>query len=80
MQVDNENNAEVPDCEKSLAYWLSVSADTDGMLGGYPQISNLDVHASTNFLLKLKPRMPKDRPWRAADCGAGYGVTEIMLG
>ncbi|KAF2007528.1 hypothetical protein P154DRAFT_378910, partial [Amniculicola lignicola CBS 123094] len=40
----------------SLQYWNSVSADTNGMLGGYPQTSRIDLQGSSNFLAKLRRR------------------------
>ncbi|CAI6336857.1 unnamed protein product [Periconia digitata] len=38
----------------SLTYWNSVSADTTGMLGGFPQTSRIDLQGSHNFLTKLR--------------------------
>jgi len=52
------------------------------MLGGYPQISRIDLQGSTNFMAKLRRRqttpsgIPKSKPTslrRAVDCGAGIG-------
>ncbi|KAL8325188.1 hypothetical protein RB597_008449 [Gaeumannomyces tritici] len=34
-------------------YWEAVSADLDGMLGGFPYISKVDLQGSKNFLAKL---------------------------
>lgn len=36
-----------------LAYWARISADENGMLGGYPQVSRIDLRSSRNFLRKL---------------------------
>lgn len=44
-----------------LAYWQSISPDVSGMLGGYPQVSRIDVQFSRNFLHKLR-RMYKKSP------------------
>src|SRR5690242_19754364 len=38
----------------SLAYWGSTSADVNGMLGGYPQVSGIDLRGSRAFLAKLR--------------------------
>ncbi len=37
-----------------LAYWQATSADVDGVLGGYPQVSRADVQFSRTFLNKLR--------------------------
>lgn len=34
-------------------YWESVDADVNGMLGGFPHISRVDLRGSRNFLAKL---------------------------
>lgn len=53
------------------------------MLGGYPQVSRIDLQQSSNFLAKLR-RASKTHPAtqgrlkRAVDCGAGIG--RITLG
>ncbi len=70
----------------SLAYWNSVSSDVNGMLGGYPQTSRIDLQGSSNFSQKLRrgraialktPLQPLDR---VADCGAGIGrITKGLL-
>ncbi|KAF2643021.1 DUF858-domain-containing protein [Massarina eburnea CBS 473.64] len=71
----------------SITYWNSVSADTTGMLGGYPQTSRIDLQGSSNFLIKLR-RTKSSIPARdalpplnrAADCGAGVGrITKEFL-
>jgi len=38
----------------SLSYWNSVSPDVSGMLGGYPQVSRIDLQGSRNFVTKLR--------------------------
>jgi protein N-terminal methyltransferase len=71
----------------SIEYWNSVSADTKGMLGGYPQTSRIDLQGSSNFLTKLrraKFTLPSSQPLplldRVADCGAGVGrITKEFL-
>lgn len=69
----------------SIQYWSSISPDVNGMLGGYPQISRIDLRSSANFLAKLRrlvPSMPQSGAMlpRGVDCGAGIGrVTEGFL-
>lgn len=70
----------------SLDYWNSVSSDVNGMLGGYPQTSRIDLQGSSNFLTKLRrgraqaTKQPLPRLERVADCGAGIGrITKGLL-
>lgn len=74
------------DHAQSITYWNSVSADTTGMLGGYPQTSRIDLQGSANFLTKLRRNksQPTKQPLpplnRVADCGAGVGrITKEFL-
>lgn len=68
------------------AYWQSIDADVNGMLGGYPSVSRVDLQGSKNFLAKLgiggrraslrgKEGEGSDnvvgKVARAVDCGAG---------
>ena len=66
-----------------LKYWNSVSPTVSGMLGGFPQISRIDIGGSTIFLTKLRKTAAKPPPTplrRAVDCGAGIGrVVENFL-
>lgn len=77
------------DVSASLAYWESVTSDNNGMLGGFPQTSRIDLQGSSNFLTKLRRARagqsattkqalpPLDR---VADCGAGIGrITKGLL-
>ena len=61
----------------SINYWNSVTPDINGMLGGFPQISQIDLRGSANFLAKLRriiPSLPSSGPLtRGVDCGAGIG-------
>lgn len=73
------------DHSASLQYWNSISPDVNGMLGGFPQISRIDLRGSANFLAKLRrllPALPATGPLKlGVDCGAGIGrVTEGFLG
>ncbi|KAF3909227.1 hypothetical protein ABW20_dc0103448 [Dactylellina cionopaga] len=70
------------DYAAQIAYWNSIPSTVDGMLGGYPQVSRMDLQTSSNFLAKLKPHMPvpEDGVKRGADCGAGIGrITKGLL-
>ena len=54
-----------------------MPSTVDGMLGGYPQISRVDLRGSANFLAKLRREQPslsaKGTLQRGVDCGAGIG-------
>lgn len=72
--------------DHSLEYWNSVSSDVNGMLGGYPQTSRIDLQGSSNFLTKLRrgksqaSKQPLPPLERVADCGAGIGrITKGLL-
>ncbi|KAF2786178.1 hypothetical protein K505DRAFT_318845 [Melanomma pulvis-pyrius CBS 109.77] len=74
------------DQAKGLEYWNSISSDVNGMLGGFPQTSRIDLVGSAAFLAKLrrgKAGKPKDKLpklARVADCGAGIGrITKELL-
>jgi len=62
-------------------YWQSIDADINGMLGGFPYISRVDLQGSKNFLAKLGVGSKgKGKIERAVDCGAGVGrITEGLL-
>jgi protein N-terminal methyltransferase len=54
-------------------YWQSIDADVNGMLGGFPYISKVDLQGSKNFLAKLGiGGKGKKKVLRAVDCGAGF--------
>lgn len=61
----------------AITYWTSVSPDVNGMLGGYPQVSRIDLRGSANFLAKIRRRIPSmpttGKLKLAVDCGAGIG-------
>ncbi|KLJ07888.1 hypothetical protein EMPG_16636 [Blastomyces silverae] len=67
----------------SIDYWNSVPATANGMLGGYPQISSVDLRGSSAFLAKVRRLIPSSGSGELAlgvDCGAGIGrVTEGFL-
>lgn len=65
------------DHKAAIAYWSSTEPTVNGVLGGYPQVSRIDLQGSSNFLVKLR-RQSKQFPTgtklrRAVDCGAGIG-------
>jgi protein N-terminal methyltransferase len=37
----------------SIAYWNKTPSTVDGMLGGFPQVSRIDITGSRTFLVKL---------------------------
>jgi protein N-terminal methyltransferase len=84
--LDSHADAAI-DPEHSLKYWNSVSSDVNGMLGGFPQTSRIDLIGSRNFLTKLRRRrqtagskQPLPLLARVADCGAGIGrITKGLL-
>lgn len=39
--------------ENGREYWQGVDADVNGMLGGFPYVSKVDLQGSRNFLAKL---------------------------
>lgn len=73
----------------ALAYWSNIPANVNGMLGGFPQISYIDLRGSASFLAKLrrlgllgtsgrdededKGKSKSKKLERGVDCGAGIG-------
>nr|CAG4645846.1 EOG090X0EJQ [Lynceus sp. MCZ IZ 141354] len=57
----------------SSKYWEHVDPTVDGMLGGFGNISNLDIQGSQNFLTTVYQLLVKPGRQRAVDCGAGIG-------
>lgn len=51
------------DHDASIQYWASIEADVNGMLGGFPQVSQIDLRGSASFLAKVRRLM---RPPAAA--------------
>lgn len=54
-------------------YWASVPANNDGMLGGFSDVSFIDIEGSKNFLMQIFKTKPAPGRGRVADCGAGIG-------
>jgi protein N-terminal methyltransferase len=69
----------------ALAYWSSTEPTVSGVLGGYPQVSRVDLQGSKNFLAKLRKTSKhhnntSQKLQRAVDCGAGIGrITDGLL-
>ncbi|EOD52875.1 putative duf858 domain protein [Neofusicoccum parvum UCRNP2] len=65
----------------SIDYWNSVESTVNGMLGGFPQVSRIDLQGSSNFynkLRRLSGRKADELLPHVVDCGAGIG--RITLG
>ncbi|KAI1378229.1 alpha-N-methyltransferase NTM1 [Hypoxylon crocopeplum] len=66
----------------SRRYWSGIDADVNGMLGGYPGVSRIDLRGSRSFLAKLglgRSRGVKT-VGRALEGGAGIGrITQGLL-
>lgn len=70
--------------QAAIAYWSATEPTVNGVLGGYPEVSRIDLQGSSNFLAKLrrgsKHHPPGKKLKRAVDCGAGIGrITEGFL-
>lgn len=56
--METDNDPSLTDAQISIAdqvnYWQSISPDVTGMLGGFPQVSRIDVQFSRNFIQKLR--------------------------
>ncbi|KAJ4391297.1 hypothetical protein N0V93_004914 [Gnomoniopsis smithogilvyi] len=68
--------------EDGRKYWQNVDADVNGMLGGFPYVSRIDLQGSRNFLAKFgvgtKPGLKT--VGSALEGGAGIGrITEGLL-
>ncbi|GAB1743608.1 hypothetical protein NU219Hw_g534t1 [Hortaea werneckii] len=63
--------------EAAIRYWSSTEPTVNGVLGGFPQVSRIDLQGSSNFLAKLRRQSdvfpPGKKLRRAVDCGAGIG-------
>ena len=65
------------DHKAAIDYWSSTEPTVNGILGGYPQVSRVDIQGSSNFLAKLRRQSkhfpPEQKLQRVVDCGAGIG-------
>eukprot|EP00794_Sanderia_malayensis_P016942 gene16938-18649_t len=58
----------------AVDYWKAISADLEGMLGGFQAISPIDIEGSRDFLREIKEKhIWSSESERALDCGAGIG-------
>jgi protein N-terminal methyltransferase len=81
METDNDAPPKAADAaidhKAAIEYWSNVSTDNAGVLGGYPQVSRVDLQGNTTFLAKLRRKSSKYPPGpripRVVDCGAGIG-------
>ncbi|KAL6243239.1 hypothetical protein RBB50_009790 [Rhinocladiella similis] len=88
METDTTNDSRISTAEQ-LAYWNQISADEDGMLGGYPQVSRIDIQFSRTFIGKLRRLYPPTAPvetrssnyafQRCLETGAGIGRVTFNL-
>ncbi|KAG5811414.1 hypothetical protein H9Q74_005086 [Fusarium xylarioides] len=61
----------------AMNYWQNVAPSVDGMLGGFPSVSRIDLQGSRLFLAKLCINN-KLQISRALEVGAGIGrVTKV---
>ncbi|KAK7937937.1 uncharacterized protein PG986_014805 [Apiospora aurea] len=68
--------------ENQLSYWSGISADVNGMLGGFPSISTVDLRGSRAFLVKLGIGKTQGlhKVERTLEGGAGIGrITKGLL-
>ncbi|OAX83766.1 hypothetical protein ACJ72_01866 [Emergomyces africanus] len=56
-ELDLQPDSQI-DQAASLKYWNSVPATANGMLGGFPQISAIDLRGSSAFLAKVRRVIP----------------------
>ncbi|KAM5353557.1 hypothetical protein ACJ41O_000207 [Fusarium nematophilum] len=68
--------------DEGKKYWQGIDADVNGMLGGIPAVSKMDLQGSRTFLARLGIGIKMGRKMvpRALEGGAGIGrVTEGLL-
>lgn len=66
--------------EHGLKYWEGVNPDIDGMLGGIPAVSRVDLQGSRNFLAKLRIGSKAGLKVAAAALEGGAGIGRITEG
>ncbi|KAI1450845.1 alpha-N-methyltransferase NTM1 [Annulohypoxylon stygium] len=86
MSSSGKPSAAVPDslisADDGRRYWSGIDADVNGMLGGYPGVSRIDLRTSGSFLAKLGLGRAKGHKnvQRAIEGGAGIGrITQGLL-
>lgn len=62
------------DAQQARAYWSGIDATVNGMLGGFPSVSRVDVQGSRAFLAKMGVGSKEGlrRVERVLEGGAGY--------
>lgn len=55
---------------KAIGYWEKQEASINGVLGGLPEVHDVDIKESKEFVESLGPSLGRVR---ALDCGAGIG-------
>lgn len=84
MSAEPEISTPAPDSfisrENGRKYWEGVNADVDGMLGGIPAVSKVDLQGSRNFLAKLG--IGRKKGLRVVDSAleGGAGIGRITRG
>ncbi|KAK8744171.1 hypothetical protein OTU49_001030 [Cherax quadricarinatus] len=64
----------------AAAYWDSVPATVNGMLGGFAHLNLADISGSDTFLRSVFKMKNPPGHGRAVDCGAGIGrITKHLL-
>ncbi|OTA95688.1 hypothetical protein M434DRAFT_393539 [Hypoxylon sp. CO27-5] len=86
MPAPEQDQDEKPDSlinpDDGRRYWSAIDADINGMLGGYPSVSHIDLRGSRSFLAKLGLGRVKGQKAvrRALEGGAGIGrITQGLL-
>ncbi|KAF4969214.1 hypothetical protein FSARC_3517 [Fusarium sarcochroum] len=84
--MSESNNVPAPDSlisfDEGKKYWESIDADVNGMLGGIPSVTRVDLQGSKTFLARLGIGIKTGRKLvpRALEGGAGIGrVTNGLL-
>lgn len=80
----DHDNSPPPDANidhaHSIAYWNNVPATVDGMLGGFPQVSRIDLQGSKAFFAKMKRLLSSEVSTQAPSpntrSGAGAGTQD----
>ncbi|KAK8213964.1 alpha-N-methyltransferase NTM1 [Phyllosticta capitalensis] len=60
----------------AIDYWNTIQPTVNGMLGGFPQVSRIELQGSSNFYAKVRRltgRQTSELVPHAVDCGAGIG-------
>lgn len=74
-EPDTENSEQIPiNNADGKRYWEGVTADINGMLGGFPAVSKVDLQGSRSFLAKLGigSKNGRRRVAAALEGGAGF--------